>query len=93
MLKFYDIGDIVTVDATFRDEDGALASPATVEAHIKKPDGSVVELTPSEDSEGVFSAEVEPDTAGDWWYSFDGEGGLQASEERRFVVRQRQVPR
>ena len=93
LTQVYDIGDMVKVTGTFRDSDEVLVDPAGVECHVESPDGVVTSPTVTNPSVGVYDAIVEPDSAGDWWFAFDGEGGVQASEERRFVVRERQVPR
>jgi hypothetical protein len=88
----YDIGDRVTLTAEFS-EAGAPVDPTTVTCHVTDPDGTTIEL----DVEaglypGSYSAEVEPDMRGTWWYRFAGVGGYQAAEEGTFFIRKQQVP-
>lgn len=98
MSNLYDIGDVVTMYATFTDpKTNKKVSPEHVTCTVLQPRLVSPEkaLTPSttEVETGVFEATVEVDRWGRWYYAFDGEGGVQASEERSFEVRARQVPR
>lgn len=87
----YDQGTRVRLTATFRDDTAALTSPAVVECKVGEPDGTVVTLSASNVSLGVFEAFVTPDAPGEWWVRWAGTSGLVVASERRFLVRARKV--
>jgi uncharacterized protein YfaS (alpha-2-macroglobulin family) len=92
-LRYYDVGDVAELTGTFTDpETGDAVDPADVTCTARKPDGSTTTLNTS-GSNGVYTAELELDQHGTWWYAFDGTGSYQASGERRLEVRKPQVPR
>ena len=94
MSNSYDIGDLITVKAVFRDRNSELADPTTVTLKIKKSDGVIsTYVYPSvpveKDSTGIYHADIDT-TAGPggvWVYRWTGVGVAQAAEEREFVVR------
>lgn len=88
-----DIGDAVNLTATFTDpETGEPVEPDEVTCTVLSPAGDT--STPVvTGSKGIYTAQVIPDVSGKWHYAFDGEGANQASGERRFEVRRREVPR
>lgn len=85
----HDIGDVITLRATFRDAAGALANPGAVALAVRKPDGTLVTPapTPTEASVGVWQHAIAPDQSGWWTYRFIGTGANAAAEEARFFVR------
>jgi hypothetical protein len=90
--NFYDIGDVVEMNASFTDLDGAPATPESVTCTVRAPDGT--ESTPEvTGTANPYTAECEPDQHGTWWYAFDGGPDVKASAENCFVVRLREVPR
>lgn len=92
----FDIGDAVTVSATFTDRDGAAADPSTVTLRIKKPDDTVTVVNQgsltNESAVGAWSYTVTIDQAGQWWVRWEGTGTVTAAEEEMFYVRARKVP-
>jgi hypothetical protein len=89
-VNTYDVGDRVRVVGTFKDIAGMTADPTAVTIKIRKPSGTVVQLTGAEiDQEdvGVFYADVNLDQSGTWWYRFEGTGQVQAAEEHALNVR------
>ena len=92
MATVYDIGDAPVVTCTFRDLAGTLTSPTTVTAKLVEPDGTQSDLSPVEESTGVYSATVPTiDQAGTHTVKFFGAGALVAAEELSFRVRSTKV--
>lgn len=95
MRKTFDIGDRVSLSATFKNADtDALVDPTTVVLTVEKPNGTTVNPTVSHPSTGLYTAAVTPATGehGRWWYAFVGTGDVPARQERFFMVRKQQVP-
>lgn len=67
-------GTSAVITATFRDVDGNLADPTTVEALIQHPDGTTSAPTPTSASVGVWTTVVPTDDAGFWFYQITGTG-------------------
>jgi hypothetical protein len=94
MRHIYDIGDEVTLTATFTDpETEELVDPEAVACTVLT--GAKKTLTPSvtKASKGVYIAKVQAASSGTWHYAFDGTGGHVASQEGSFEVRPQAVPR
>ena len=89
MTTEYDIGDVVTLRATFRDAAGALANPGAVTLSVRKPDGTLVAPAPTatNPSVGMWEYALSPDQSGWWTYRFTGTGANAAAEEARLFVR------
>jgi hypothetical protein len=90
----HDIGDLVYLDVTFRDDAGALFDPPDLDLKIRKPDGAEVTYSFPEDvqivhiSLGVFRGEITPDQAGTWGYRWKVPPGTgQGAEPGQFYVR------
>lgn len=98
-INTYDIGDVITLTATFTDPNTEqVVEPTAVSCHVKNHLGEVSTLEVT-NSSGVYSAELEI-TKGPtnlprvkWWYAFDGTGADQASQEQYIWVRRQEVPR
>lgn len=88
-----DIGDVVELTATFTDPGtNESVDPDEVTCTVLSPAGET--STPAvSGSDGVYTAEVEPDADGEWRFAFDGTGENKASAEGRFSVRKRRIPR
>lgn len=83
----YTVGDYVPLVGTFRDEDGALADPDTATVTLVPPDGSDdVTLTPTSDSEGVWSTQHQVLVPGTWLVEWEGTGAVADVSQARFVV-------
>lgn len=91
MRNAYDIGDLVNVTATFRDEDGELADPDTVVLTVLKPDGMATTVEAGSTVTGIWTGEISPDAHGTWRYRFAGTGAVKAAGEGAFNVRRRRV--
>jgi hypothetical protein len=84
----YDVGDEITLEATF-DVDGVLTNPTSTVCTVRKPDGSTTTPTVTNPSTGKFQAKVTPAVGehGDWQYRFDGTGTAKAGGRKMFLVR------
>lgn len=89
----YDIGDQVTLQATFTLANGTLANPGTVVCRVRQPDGTLQTVTPvSNPSTGVFQAVFAPAQSGEHWYRFEGTGGSAVgADEAAFIVDPKKV--
>ena len=84
----YDIGDVVRLRCTFRDDADALVSPGTVTLQLRKgTDGAIESHTVVAASVGVFVYDWSATEAGTWHYRWSGSGGATAADEGAFVVR------
>lgn len=88
-MAIYDIGDRVTLTANFTD-DATPVEPTTVTCTVKAPSGATTSPSVTNTS-GTYSAEVDPDEQGAWYYRFTATGSYVAAEEGTFRVRRRQV--
>jgi len=88
-MAIYDIGDRVTLTANFTDA-GTPVEPTTVTCAVKAPSGTTTSPSVTNTS-GTYSATVDPDEQGAWYYRFTGTGTYVAAEEGTFRVRRRQV--
>lgn len=87
----YDIGDKVTLTATFRNRAEALVDPSEIACRIKRPDGTVTVLAIGDLTRlslGVWERDVVVDQAGVWHYRFEATGNIQTAGEERFRVRE-----
>ena len=91
-MSDWDIGDVVTISAVFRDAAGALADPTTTTLTVMAPDGTLSTPTPVKDSTGTYHADVPVTASGSWAYRWLGTGAVAAAEEGTFSVRRRRVP-
>lgn len=93
----YDIGQVVVVEASFRDpKTKKLVDPQVVVATFLPPGAKPSDaLTPGVEKvkTGVYKASVQVDRAGRWWVAWDGAGLHPSAGERSFMVRERRVPR
>lgn len=91
----YDIGDLVTVSASFTDRDGQAADPDAVTLTILKPDGTIDVIDHDEldnPDVGTYEYDVDVDQERKWRYRFEGTGSVVAADEQEFTVRLRTVP-
>lgn len=84
-----DEGDVETVIATFRDENGTLVDPSTVTLKVLDPSGNTDTYTYSasitRDSLGVFSKDLTWDEPGEWhgeWISTGTGAGVEKFQRR-----------
>ena len=91
MSATYDIGDVVTMQAIFTDN-GEIVFPNEVTCSVKPPgrDSETANVEFHEE-QGTYTAIVEPDVKGTWYYRFQGVGNYEAAEEGVFSVRRQRV--
>lgn len=95
MNDVYDIGDEVTMQATFRNEDGDLTTPTATTLRYMDPSGNVTVVNNAaltSGGTGIKKYAITVDEEGDWFFRFTGTGAVTAAEEGRFKVRPQQVP-
>lgn len=82
-----EVGQRVRLTATFRNQASALANPTTVTIRVRRPSGAVETLDETNDSTGVYTAEVVVDAAGQWVATAIGSGnGVDTAITTRFGV-------
>lgn len=89
---YYDVGDQVRLQATFRASDGVGTNPTAVTLKILAPDGTSTTPTPTSVGSGVYRYSLTLTAAGAWRYRWTGTGDVVASEEGTIQVRRRAVP-
>jgi hypothetical protein len=89
-MNLYDYSDPVEVQATFK-LNGTLTNPTTTVAKFRKPSGTVVTVTASNPSTGVYVAATTVAEAGVWSWEIAGTGTVNAVVNGAFVVRKRVV--
>ena len=93
-MSDYDIGDLVRLFTTFKDEAGDVADPDVVELTVLEPDGTVtpVSLEAHTPDTGYYAGLFEPMQYGLHWVRWQGSGAVTAAEEYTFSVARRHVP-
>ena len=93
-MNTYEIGDMVTVKATFRDRNRVLTDPTIVTLRIRTPAGTTLtyvypNIPVVKDSVGVYHADVDTSlfSSGLWVYNWSGTGNAQAADEKQFQTR------
>lgn len=84
----YQPGDLVPLEATFRNAAGALTN-TTVTLTVRDPAGATTTPTPTNTSTGIYHYDYPlgtTPTAGVWEYIFAGTGAVTATERDTFVV-------
>jgi hypothetical protein len=85
--KTYDIGDKVTLKATFKNTSCVIADPTAVSIKIREPDGSENSYSPLKVDTGIYSYDLTFDAHGVWYYRWIGTGAVHTAGEGRIVVR------
>ena len=87
----HDVGDIIRLQATFKDSTGALVDPTTVVLKVKTPalvtstyTYALAQVTRA--SLGVYYKDVTPDAAGVWRFRWYATGTPTLSREDYFNV-------
>lgn len=93
MRTHYDIGDRLTVTATFTDENGTATDPDEVTAWVLDPSGTLTtyvspDATLTNPSVGTWAFQMAAalDDDGDWYVRIAGTSGLLAAEEVQIPV-------
>ena len=95
MSTSFDIGDLLELSCVFTDAKGVAKLPPTIRLFVKKPDGTVVDLSNTVETDpttqGRVVASFAPDAAGVYQQRWESEGDPTGAGERSFYVRHRQV--
>jgi hypothetical protein len=89
----FDIGDVVELQATFTDKNGAPVDPGTVKVTFKRPSGVETTLTYGVDeqvtkaSPRIYTYSTSLDQSGIWYYRWQGTGMNAAAAVGEFEVR------
>lgn len=87
----WDIGDLYTARATFRDEAGALANPDDVDLTVEAPDGTQTTPTPSSTATGIWTWDQSLTQSGVWVFKWVGTGAVTAVESVEVYVRRERL--
>lgn len=86
-------GDLVRISGVFKDINGTLVDPATVQLQVQDPSGNVTtyseDVSPTEverASTGNYYVDQVVDEAGEWHYWWIATGTGQGTEPGQFVV-------
>jgi hypothetical protein len=97
MANTYDIGDTVRCAYAFTDEDGTAVDPDVVIFRYKTASVAETSYTYGTDAEvvrdsaGNYHVDLTPDTAGIWYYRWEGDAGAASvADETFFTVRESQ---
>jgi len=92
MTNYYDVGDLVTVQATFVDQVGNPTNPTNTYLEWRTPSGVTttyefgVDPEITNPSPGVFRCDLNANQAGQWNYRWYATGTGQAADESFFIV-------
>lgn len=92
-MNKYDIGEPVTLKATFKDDDEVVTDPTTIELKIQDPSGNVTTYTYAlseitKVSTGIYTKVIPVlDESGSWSYRWASTGAVASVEEGNFYVR------
>jgi hypothetical protein len=88
MINVYDLGDVVTVTASFD------PTPTTVALIVNSPSGTISNpsVTPPGEGSTTYTSYIEASEAGTWYYEWKSTGTGQAAEQGQFLVRNTNAP-
>jgi hypothetical protein len=92
-INQHDIGDLVRMDAEFRNNQDVLTDPTTVTFKLKLPDGETITYVYGTDdeveklSEGIFRVEYLVAEHGHHYYLWQGTGEVAQVEESSFYIK------
>lgn len=93
----YDIGDLVSLDVTFKNTLLAVLDPTSVVFALRLPNATLVTYTYGVDGQitrsttGKYNVLYSPLTEGTYCYRFAGTGACQSAEEKSFYIRPRRA--
>ena len=87
-MNKYPYGQLVRINAEFRDLNGLIVDPASVALRIKNPGASIWNASVTKDATGYYHADITAWTPlGRWVYRWVGSGNnLAAAQEGEFQV-------
>lgn len=91
-VSVYGVGILVRIAVDFQDGDGNSADPTTVTLKLRKPDGVLQSETYNpgnivKSSVGNYYFDVTVDVMGYWHYRWEGDGTIEAVQEKSFYGR------
>jgi len=92
-MASFDIGDRITLRASFVNLTGIPASPTTVICKVKDPTGAVTiysGISILNPSVGLFTHDYSIVQEGTYYYRFEGTGIIEAAAESVFLVKDSQ---
>jgi hypothetical protein len=90
MAAPYIVTTQIRITATFRTLAGALSNTTAI-CTVQAPDGTLTTPSVTNDSTGVYSADVTLDQAGTWYVEWQGSGTVVAAGDTAIAVRQSYV--
>ncbi len=98
MSNTYDIGDMVSMTASFKDSSGSMfVDPTTLTFTLLKPDKSTVQYVYGTNAElirdalGKYRVDYVPTVSGNYHYRFAGTGSAQVADEGYFTVKRSDI--
>ncbi len=93
-MATYDKGDLIRLQATWKNSAEANVDPSTVILKIQAPSGTITEYTYAsgtvqKNGTGVFYYDYLPSTFGNYTYRWEGTGAAIASGQSGFYVEDR----
>ena len=92
----YDVGSLVQVSATFKNQAGTLTNPSVVTLLYVDPTGvktTVAQSSLTNSSTGVWTYSIDTTAKpGRWLYRFTGTGSVQAAGDSQFIVTDSLIP-
>lgn len=91
--EHYYIGTEIVLRATFVNREDVPTNPSIVTCRVKKPDGTVEDLTPAPTLDtGIWEAYYTIEDEGKHWYRYEGSGLVTAAAEKPFQGLEQMVP-
>jgi hypothetical protein len=86
----YEVGDLVTLQATFTNIDGVNTDPTTVTLSVQDPGGTITAYTyagmaVTKFATGIYRYALSITTEGRWRYRWVGTGTVQAASPDRII--------
>jgi len=88
----FDIGNLVTVQATFSDKDDVPTDTTAVFKYKGPDDVTVTDNSPANTDTGTYESDVDLTEAGVWHWRWSGTGVVQAALEGYITVKPTQFP-
>lgn len=95
-INTYDVGDIVRLAGTFKNQSDAFVDPGGVRVKVKNPLGTSttyvygVDAGVMKDATGQYHLDIDADTEGTWYYRWEGLTSNKGADEESFLVRDSQ---
>lgn len=87
--NIYQVGEKAPLEATFKNAAGVGTNPTTVVLEVRAPDGTVTTPSATALGAGVYHYDQDVTQPGLWWYSFQGTGAVNATEQKSFYAEAR----